>query len=366
MDLQEIAEHVLHQAEPAPSPGGHRPVRVEHATPSLQRLQARFAVSVQLSDTDVESVIRKTVLRKKPEQESSHREVPGRQPGRIGPPSPEHPLRRHPRRRQVLRRRLPAAAHPPAVLGEGAAQHRPLRHQGPVALPVADRLRGDATNRGGCRGHRGAGGLHLRPDFHRPPQLRRAGARVRRDHPQAARWQQGRRSAFQPVRPDLPDRQIAPHTGCRRRRAGERRNAGGPARQRSEDATGQKLEQQVPKLLKQLVDAGQLMAVETEYRLQTREGALWTHDFNRRRTAALNDDERINSKRAELLRDGTKQALKPVSLQQGTSRQPRKLVFELSSSRPACQQRRGHPVDAGRMERRRKVGPERRPRRRCR
>ncbi len=76
------------------------------------------------------------------------------------------------------------------------------------------------------------------------------------------------------------------------------------------------------------------MAVESEYRLQTREGARWTHEFNRRRTAALNDDERINSKRAELLRDGTKQALKPVSLQQGTSRQPRKLVFELSSSRP--------------------------------
>jgi hypothetical protein len=34
------------------------------------------------------------------------------------------------------------------------------------------------------------------------------------------------------------------------------------------------------------------------------------------------------------LRDGVKQALKPVSLQQGTSRQPRKLVVELSSSRP--------------------------------
>ncbi len=33
-----------------------------------------------------------------------------------------------------------------------------------------------------------------------------------------------------------------------------------------------KLEQQVPKLLKQLVDAGQVMAVESEYRLQTREG----------------------------------------------------------------------------------------------
>src|SRR5262249_24753566 len=40
-----------------------------NTTPNLQRLQARFAVSVQLRDADVESVIRKTVLRKKPEKE---------------------------------------------------------------------------------------------------------------------------------------------------------------------------------------------------------------------------------------------------------------------------------------------------------
>jgi len=64
------------------------------------------------------------------------------------------------------------------------------------------------------------------------------------------------------------------------------------------------LEQQVPQLLKQLVEAGQLMAVESEFGLQTREGARWTHDFSRRRTAALGDDQRLNSKRAELLRDG--------------------------------------------------------------
>ena len=96
-----------------------------------------------------------------------------------------------------------------------------------------------------------------------------------------------------------------------------------------------KLEQQVPTLLTQLVDAGHLMLVESEYRLQTREGVLWTHDFNRHRTAVLNDEQRINSKRADLLRDGAKQALKPVSLQQGTSRQPRKLAFEVSSSRPS-------------------------------
>jgi hypothetical protein len=74
------------------------------------------------------------------------------------------------------------------------------------------------------------------------------------------------------------------------------------------------------------------MAVETEYRLQTREGAVWTHEFNRRRTTALNDDQRISSKRAELLRDGAKQALKPVSCSRAIRAHPRKLVSELSSS----------------------------------
>jgi hypothetical protein len=97
-----------------------------------------------------------------------------------------------------------------------------------------------------------------------------------------------------------------------------------------------RLEQQVPRQLKQLVETGQLMAVETEFRLQTREGAVWTHEFNRRRTAVLNDDPRINAKRSELLRDGLKQALKPVSLKQGHSGTPRKLAFELSSSRPGA------------------------------
>ena len=76
------------------------------------------------------------------------------------------------------------------------------------------------------------------------------------------------------------------------------------------------------------------MVVENEYHLQTREGAIWTHDFNRLRTSVLNDDSRINEKRAELLREAARTVLRPLSLQQGASRQPRKLTVELSSSRP--------------------------------
>ena len=66
-DIQEIAEHCCTDM-------GNRLLIVGtgqsalNTTASLQRLQARFMVRVQLSDTDVESVIRKTVLLKKPEQ----------------------------------------------------------------------------------------------------------------------------------------------------------------------------------------------------------------------------------------------------------------------------------------------------------
>src|SRR5262249_39714383 len=47
---------------------------------------------------------------------------------------------------------------------------------------------------------------------------------------------------------------------------------------------GAKLRQEVPALLKALVDEGKLMLVENEYLLQTREGANWNQDYNRRRS----------------------------------------------------------------------------------
>jgi len=69
MDLQEIAEHCCTKLNQRLLLVGTGQSAL-NTTPSLQRLQARFVVRVQLSDADVESVIRKTVLRKKPEQES--------------------------------------------------------------------------------------------------------------------------------------------------------------------------------------------------------------------------------------------------------------------------------------------------------
>ena len=69
MDMQEIAENCCTKLNQRLLLVGTGQSAL-NTTPSLQRLQARFAVRVQLSDADVESVIRKTVLRKKPEKES--------------------------------------------------------------------------------------------------------------------------------------------------------------------------------------------------------------------------------------------------------------------------------------------------------
>src|SRR5260370_41813497 len=70
MDLPEIAEHCCTKLDQRLLFVGTGQSAL-NTTPSLQRLQARFVVRVQLSDADVESVIRKTVPRKKPEHESA-------------------------------------------------------------------------------------------------------------------------------------------------------------------------------------------------------------------------------------------------------------------------------------------------------
>jgi hypothetical protein len=98
---------------------------------------------------------------------------------------------------------------------------------------------------------------------------------------------------------------------------------------------GAKLRQEIPTVLKELVDAGKLMLVDSEYLLQTKEGANWNQDYSRRRSQILNDDGRLNDEREKLLRAALDDSLKSLNIAQGTSRQPRKLEIALSNTRPA-------------------------------
>ena len=332
MDLQEIAEHCCTKLKQRLLLVGTGQSALS-TTPSLQRLQARFAVRVQLSDADVESVIRKTVLRKKPEQQSAILKCMDANQGELA--------------RHLQNTRFAATvdddksfvADYPLLPTRRRFWEKVLRntdHSGTKAqLRSQLQIVFEATKQTAAA----SVGTVVPADFiydQISTDLLNSGE-LEREYDEIIRKQRDgtkdgdlRSSlcALIFLIGKLP-RTPGPDDGVRA-------NAETLVDLLVSDLKNDrpKLEQQVPKALKQLVDAAHLMAVESEYLLQTREGMLWTHDFNRRRTAALNDDQRINSKRAELLREGAKQALKPVSLQQGTSRQPRKLAVELSSSRP--------------------------------
>jgi hypothetical protein len=333
MDIQEIAEHCCTKLNQRLLLVGTGQSAL-NTTPSLQRLQARFAVRVQLSDADVESVIRKTVLRKKPEHEPVISDCLNSNQGEVARHLQntrfaathdddkffvaDYPLL--PTRRRFWEKVLRNTDH--------SGTKAQLRSQLQI---VFEATRQTAASSVGTVVPADFIYDQISTDLLNSGELEREYNEIIRKQRDGTKDGDLRSSlcALVFLIGKLP-RTPGADDGVR---ATAETLVDLLVSDLKSDRT--KLEQAVPKLLKQLVDAGQLMPVEAEYRLQTREGARWTHDFNRRRTATLNDDERINSKRAELLRDGVKQALRPVSLQQGTSRQPRKLAFELSSSRPS-------------------------------
>ena len=333
MDMQEIAEHCCTKLNQRLLLVGTGQSAL-NTTPSLQRLQARFAVRVQLSDADVESVIRKTVLRKKPEHEPVISDCLNSNQGEVARHLQntrfaathdddkffvaDYPLL--PTRRRFWEKVLRNTDH--------SGTKAQLRSQLQI---VFEATRQTAASSVGTVVPADFIYDQISTDLLNSGELEREYNEIIRKQRDGTKDGDLRSSlcALVFLIGKLP-RTPGADDGVR---ATAETLVDLLVSDLKSDRT--KLEQEVPKLLKQLVDAGQLMPVEAEYRLQTREGARWTHDFNRRRTATLNDDERINSKRAELLRDGVKQALRPVSLQQGTSRQPRKLAFELSSSRPS-------------------------------
>ena len=303
------------------------------STPALQRLQARFAVRVQLSDSDVEAVIRKTVLRKKPEKEVAIAKCLDANQGELA--------------RHLQNTRLEQTHGDETFL----VADYPL-------LPTRRRFWEKVLRNTDHSGTKAQLRSQLQIVFEAARQTAEAdvGSVVPADF------------IYEQISTDLinsGELENEYDTIIRKQRDGSKdgdlrsslcalifligKLPRTPGADDGVRATAEilvdllvsdlktdrpRLEQQVPKMLEKLVKEGSLMAVESEYRLQTREGARWTHDFNRRRTAVLNDDERINARRTELLRDGTKQALKPVSLQQGSSRQPRKLALDISSSKP--------------------------------
>ena len=89
---------------------------------------------------------------------------------------------------------------------------------------------------------------------------------------------------------------------------------------------GAALRARLPALLEALVDSGTLMKLDQEYSLQTRESSDWDAEFRNRQSRLANDVTSMSSKRAELLRAALLDAVGPVRLPHGASKEPRRLA----------------------------------------
>ena len=93
------------------------------------------------------------------------------------------------------------------------------------------------------------------------------------------------------------------------------------------------LRKKVPELLQALGQAGHVMAVDEEYRLQTPESASWDAEFKKNYNRIVNDDARIASERADLLRAECAD-LKNLKVIHGNSKVARKVELFTSTETP--------------------------------
>lgn len=85
------------------------------------------------------------------------------------------------------------------------------------------------------------------------------------------------------------------------------------------------LRRRIPELLNGLVDRGELMQVDSEYRLQTRESSAWDATYKKNEAAILNDAGRVADLRSDLFRDEVGEQLRGLKLVHGKSKVPRKI-----------------------------------------
>lgn len=304
------------------------------ATPKLQKLTDRYTIRVQLSDQDVEAVIRKVLLQKKPASISTVREFLEKHGGEVS--------------RQLQGTRI----------GE-TAQDRDFIVDDYPLLPVRRRFWEH------CFRAVDAAGTHS--------QLR---SQLRIIHDAVARLCDRGMGATVPG--DELFEALAPemvNTGVLLREINERiinlskdgtdegklarricglvflisrlpREAGSDigvhaTKEHIADllvddllADNGKLRSAVEIVLEKLAASGALMKVGDEYRLQTKEGAEWDAEFRRRQSKLANDDADIQIRRDQLLYADADKIIRSVKIVQGAAKEARQIVISRDQTPP--------------------------------
>ncbi|MBI2566519.1 MAG: BREX system P-loop protein BrxC [Candidatus Schekmanbacteria bacterium] len=86
------------------------------------------------------------------------------------------------------------------------------------------------------------------------------------------------------------------------------------------------LRKRLPDLLAELEESGKVMRVGQEYRMQTRESSAWTEEYRSQIAAVLGDPQRVNHERADLLRNECGKRLKGLKVYQGQCREQRTIT----------------------------------------
>ncbi len=303
--------------------------------PNLQRLQGRFTTRVELSDADVEKVIREVVLRKKSDKEGELRAVLDAasgeidrhlqgtaiksQPGDKQDIVADYPLL--PTRRRFWEKVLVAIDR----AGTAAQLRTQIRVVHEMSRTVANEPLGVVAPADLIYQQQES---HMVPAGVLLPETQAFIKELRDGTPDGVL--RSRLCALIFLINELPT--VGPAA------TGVKATAAFLADLLVEDlrADSTPFRQSVPDVLKPLVDNGQLLLVGDEYRLQTPESAEWQQHYSGVLRRLLADETRLIGDRAAELRNAMSGALKGLSLTDGATKTPRDTELHFTAERPAA------------------------------
>ena len=302
-------------------------------TPALQRLQGRFTVNVELSDHDVETVIRRVVLAKRPDREGEIRAALDASTGEIDRHLTGTRIAPHGEDKQVLvedypllpvRRRFWEQALR-AVDRAGTAGQ--LRTQLRIVYDAIRRTADEPV------------GTVVPADFlfeEISANLLQSGVLLREVHEAIVKQDDGtpggalksRLCALVFLIRKLP-REAGVDSGVRA-------TADTLADLLVQDLAGEgaALRGRLPALLDELAAAGTLIKLDDEYSLQTRESSEWEAELRNRQSRLANDPTGMSGKRAQLLGAAVQTAVGSIRLLHGACKEPRKLSLNFGAEPP--------------------------------
>lgn len=100
------------------------------------------------------------------------------------------------------------------------------------------------------------------------------------------------------------------------------------------DSSGETLRKDVPRILKELTDESKLSLIGDEYQLQSKTGQEWTQDFSQRCKSFVADVGHASSERAKALRSAFQKSVPPRHMH-GATKTPREVTVEYGDLQPS-------------------------------